>query len=152
MSGQIRTPYFLVDEKRLIQNLELLKKVEEEGPCRILLAQKAFSMFSVYPLIRKYLVGSTASGLYEARLGKEEFGGETHVFSPAYREDEFEELLTYADHLVFNSPSSFENTAPGPALGKRPAFGSILNAPPRKAMPSMIPVLRVPAWDYTGTV
>ena len=52
MSGQIRTPYFLVDEKRLIQNLELLKKVEEEGPCRILLAQKAFSMFSVYPLIR----------------------------------------------------------------------------------------------------
>ena len=53
MSGQIRTPYFLVDEKRLIQNLELLKKVEEEGPCRILLAQKAFSMFSVYPLIRK---------------------------------------------------------------------------------------------------
>ena len=112
MSGQIRTPYFLVDEKRLIQNLELLKKVEEEGPCRILLAQKAFSMFSVYPLIRKYLVGSTASGLYEARLGKEEFGGETHVFSPAYREDEFEELLTYADHLVFNSPSQLRKYSP----------------------------------------
>ena len=94
MSGQIRTPYFLVDEKRLIQNLELLKKVEEEGPCRILRAQKAFSMFSVYPLIRKYLSGSTASGLYEARLGKEEFCGDTHVLSPAYREDEFEELVT----------------------------------------------------------
>ena len=136
-----------MDEKRLIQNLELLKKVEEEGPCRILLAQKAFSMFSVYPLIRKYLVGSTASGLYEARLGKEEFGGETHVFSPAYREDEFEELLTYADHLVFNSPSQLRKYSPrARALGKRPAFGSILNAPPRKAMPSMIPVLRVPAW------
>ena len=119
MSGQIRTPYFLVDEKRLIQNLELLKKVEEKGPCRILLAQKAFSMFSVYPLIRKYLVGSTASGLYEARLGKEEFGGETHVFSPAYREDEFEELLTYADHLVFNSPSQLRKYSPrARALGK----------------------------------
>ena len=119
MSGQIRTPYFLVDEKRLIQNLELLKKVEEEGPCRILLAQKAFSMFSVYPLIRKYLVGSTASGLHEARLGKEEFGGETHVFSPAYREDEFEELLTYADHLVFNSPSQLRKYSPrARALGK----------------------------------
>ena len=119
MSGQIRTPYFLVDEKRLIQNLELLKKVEEEGPCRILLAQKAFSMFSVYPLIRKYLVGSTASGLYESRLGKEEFGGETHVFSPAYREDEFEELLTYADHLVFNSPSQLRKYSPrARALGK----------------------------------
>ena len=119
MSGQIRTPYFLVDEKRLIQNLELLKKVEEEGPCRILLAQKAFSMFSAYPLIRKYLAGSTASGLYEARLGKEEFGGETHVFSPAYREDEFEELLTYADHLVFNSPSQLRKYSPrARALGK----------------------------------
>lgn len=119
MSGQIRTPYFLVDEKRLIQNLELLKKVEEEGPCRILLAQKAFSMFYVYPLIRKYLAGSTASGLYEARLGKEEFGGETHVFSPAYREDEFEELLTYADHLVFNSPSQLRKYSPrARALGK----------------------------------
>ena len=102
----------------MIQNLELLK-VEEEGPCRILLAQKAFSMFSVYPLIRKYLVGSTASGLYEARLGKEEFGGETHVFSPAYREDEFEELLTYADHLVFNSPSQLRKYSPrARALGK----------------------------------
>lgn len=115
----MRTPYFVVDEKSLLRNLELLKKVEEEGPCRILLAQKAFSMFSVYPLIRKYLSGSTASGLYEARLGKEEFGGETHVFSPAYREDEFEELLTYADHLVFNSPSQLRKYAPrARALGK----------------------------------
>ena len=101
----VKTPYFLVDEERLVKNLELLKEIQQETGCRILLAQKAFSGFFAYPLMRRYLAGTTASGLCEARLGKEEFGGETHVFSPAYREDEFEELLSYADHFVFNSPA-----------------------------------------------
>ena len=101
----VSTPYFVVDERRLLHNLEILKQVAEESGCKILLAQKAFSMFSVYPLLRKYLCGTTASGLYEARLGKEEFGGETHVFSPAYRAEEFDELLQYVDDLVFNSPA-----------------------------------------------
>ncbi|MBS6517030.1 MAG: carboxynorspermidine decarboxylase [Clostridium sp.] len=101
----VKTPYFLVDEKRLVKNLELLKEIQEDTGCRILLAQKAFSGFFAYPLMRRYLAGTTASGLCEARLGKEEFGGETHVFSPAYREDEFEEILSYADHFVFNSPA-----------------------------------------------
>lgn len=101
----MRTPYFLIDEKRLIHNLEILKEIQEDTGCKILLAQKAFSMFSVYPLIRKYLAGTTASGLYEARLGKEFFGGETHVYAPAYREDEFEEILNTADDIIFNSPS-----------------------------------------------
>ncbi len=106
-----RTPYYLVDEAAVIKNLEILKYVSERAGCKILLAQKAFSMFSVYPLLRQYLAGSTASGLYEARLGKECFGGETHVFSPAYREDEFEEMLTYADHFVFNSCRQVEKFA-----------------------------------------
>lgn len=101
----VSTPYFVVDERRLLHNLEILKQVAEESGCKILLAQKAFSMFSVYPLLRKYLCGTTASGLYEARLGKEEFGGETHVFSPTYRAEEFDELLQYVDDLVFNSPA-----------------------------------------------
>ncbi len=101
---EFSTPYFLVEEKRLLHNLEILKGVQEQAGCKILLAQKAFSMFSSYPLIRRYLAGTTASGLYEARLGKEEFGGETHVFSPAYREEEFQEILSYADDIVFNSP------------------------------------------------
>lgn len=101
----VSTPYFVVDERRLLHNLKILKQVAEESGCKILLAQKAFSMFSVYPLLRKYLCGTTASGLYEARLGKEEFGGETHVFSPAYRAEEFDELLQYVDDLVFNSPA-----------------------------------------------
>ena len=103
--GNIKTPFFLVDEKRLVHNLEILKDLQEKAGCRVLLAQKAFSMYHTYPLIRKYLAGTTASGLYEARLGHEEFGGETHVFSPAYRVDEFDEILQYADHIVFNSPA-----------------------------------------------
>lgn len=102
------TPYFVVDESLLIKNLEILKSVCDRAGCKILLAQKAFSMYRTYPLISQYLYGTTASGLHEARLGKEEFPGETHVFSPAYREDEFEELLTYADHFVFNSPRQVE--------------------------------------------
>lgn len=97
------TPSYIVDEARLTHNLSVLAQVKRETGCRILLAQKAFSMFYFYPLIRVYLDGSTASGLFEARLGEEEMGGETHVFSAAYREEEFDELLRYADHIVFNS-------------------------------------------------
>lgn len=107
MAGEnsIRTPYFLVDEKKLLHNLEILQQLSRETGCRVLLAQKAFSMYEVYPLMGKYLAGTTASGLYEARLGKEEFGGETHVFSPAYREEELDALLEYADDFIFNSPA-----------------------------------------------
>ena len=104
----VKTPCFVVDEKRLIHNLEILKGVMDRTGCKILLAQKAFSMFYAYPLIRQYLCGTTASGLYEARLGHEYFGKETHVYSPAYREDEFDELLTYVDDIVFNSPAQVD--------------------------------------------
>ena len=103
--GGFRTPYYLIDESLLVHNLEILREISKQSGCKILLAQKAFSMFSVYPLLRKYLAGTTASGLHEARLGYEHFGGETHVFSPAYRMDEFDELLNYVDDVVFNSPA-----------------------------------------------
>ena len=124
MSNAISTPYFLVDETRLVQNLEILRQVADQAGCKILLAQKAFSRFSCYPLLRRYLAGSTASGLYEARLGREHFGGETHVFSPAYKPEEFEELLSYADHFVFNSPRQLQKFGPvakaaGKAVGLR---------------------------------
>lgn len=105
------TPYFLVDETRLRRNLSVLKSVCDRTGCKILLAQKAFSMYSVYPVIREYLAGTTASGLYEAKLGHDYFGGETHVFSPAYRENEFEELLKVADDFVFNSPNQLRKYA-----------------------------------------
>lgn len=118
--GGFPTPYFLIDEARLRHNLEILREVQEEAGCKILLAQKAFSMFAAYPLLRQFLAGSTASGLYEARLGHEEFGGETHVFSPAYRQEEFAELLQYADHIVFNTPGQARRFAPiARAAGKQ---------------------------------
>lgn len=105
---KIPTPYFIVDEKRLIKNLEILQRVEREAGCSILLAQKAFSMFSLYPLVGRYISGTAASGLYEAKLGYEEMGKENHVFSPAYREEEFEEILELCDHIIFNSFPQWE--------------------------------------------
>ncbi len=101
------SPIFLMHEARLRHNLERMKKVQEEAGIKIVLALKGFSMYSTFPLVKQYLAGSTASSLHEARLGFEEFGGETHVYSPAYREDEFDELLTYAGHYSFNSLSQY---------------------------------------------
>ncbi|WP_312060051.1 carboxynorspermidine decarboxylase [Anaerotignum sp.] len=99
----VETPCYVVDEKRFIENLEILKDVAIRAGCKILLAQKAFSMFSVYPLIGRYLDGTTASGLFEAKLGYEEMGKETHVFSAAYMEKEFDEITKICDHISFNS-------------------------------------------------
>lgn len=105
---KVETPCYVIDEGALKRNLELLKLVREKAGCKILLAQKAFSAFAVYPLIAKYLDGVTASGIFEAKLGYEEmakpFGKENHVFSPAYPEQDFDELLKICDHMVFNSP------------------------------------------------
>lgn len=97
------TPCYIVDERLLIKNLEILDTVQKRTGCKILLAIKGFSMFSVFPLVGKYLAGMTSSSLFEARLGFEEMGKEVHVFAPAYIEEEFEELLSYCDHMVFNS-------------------------------------------------
>lgn len=99
----LETPCYLVEEKRLIQNLTILQGVAQQAGCKILLAQKAFSMFAVYPLIGQYLDGTTASGLFEAKLGAEELGKETHIFSAAYLEREFDEILEICDHITFNS-------------------------------------------------
>ncbi|HJD47098.1 MAG TPA: carboxynorspermidine decarboxylase [Candidatus Mediterraneibacter norfolkensis] len=101
---ELKTPCFVVQERKIRENLEILKGIEEETGCHILLAQKAFSMYSLYPRIGEYLDGATASGLYEARLGYEEMGKENHIFSPAYRADEMDEIIRYCDHIVFNSP------------------------------------------------
>ena len=102
---ELRTPCYVIQEEKLKENLQILKDLRKKTGCRILLAQKAFSMYSVYPLIGEYLDGTTASGLYEARLGYEEMGLENHIFSPAYREEEMEEILKYCGHVVFNSPA-----------------------------------------------
>jgi len=104
----IPTPCYVVDEAKLTRNLEILQDVAQRADCKILLAQKAFSMFVAYPLIGRYLAGTTASGLFEARLGHEEMGGETHIFSAAFVESEFDEILRLCDHLSFNSFAQWE--------------------------------------------
>ena len=103
--NEIHTPAYVADISRLRRNLEILREVSRESGAHILLAQKAFSMFSLYPMMGEYLDGTTASGLYEARLGKEEMGRENHVFSPAYRASEIDALADCCDHIVFNSLS-----------------------------------------------
>ena len=100
---QVPTPAYVIDEANLIKNLEILKSVQDRTGCKVLLAQKAYSMYATYPLISQYLAGTTASGLYEAKLGREEFGGEVHVFAPAFKDADLEEILEIADHIVFNS-------------------------------------------------
>jgi len=130
--GCIRTPYYIVDESLIIKNLEKLRSVAERAQCKIVLAQKAFSMFSLYPLIGEYLDGTAASSLHEARLGYEEMGGETHIFSTAYREDEFDEILGICDYVVFNSFNEWmkyraKATGEGAKREKQAKFGIRVN-------------------------
>mgnify|MGYP001852622732 FL=1 len=119
---ELKTPCYVIDEKKLRENLEILAGVQQRTGCKILLAQKAFSCFYEYPLIGKYLKGTTASGLFEARLGREEMNLENHVFSPAYREEEMDEIAGLCDHIVFNSFGQLEKYAPrlkGKSIGLR---------------------------------
>lgn len=104
----LATPCYLMDHSAFHRNGRILKRVQDETGAKILLAQKAFSCFYFYPTLRNYLAGTTASGIHEARLGAEEFGGETHVFAPAYKDAEMAELVQIADHVVFNSLSQWK--------------------------------------------
>ena len=116
----LSTPCYLMDEAVLQHNAEVLGALQKRTGCKVLLAQKAFSNYDLYPIFAPHLVGTEASGLFEARLGAEEMpGGEVHVFCAAYREDEMDELLRYADHIVFNSPRQLQKFAPkAKAAGK----------------------------------
>lgn len=105
---ELPTPCYVIDEGKLRSNLEILKRVKEETGCRILLAQKAFSCFYEYPLIGEYLDGTTASGLFEAKLGHEAMGKENHVFAPAFKVREFDEITDICEHVVFNSFAQLE--------------------------------------------
>ena len=131
--SQLPTPCYVVDQALIERNLEILKGVMDRTGAKILLAQKAFSMYVMYPLLGGSLAGATASGLYEARLGYEEMAVplrrqgkacENHVYAPAFKEQEFEELLGYCDHMVFNSWRQVEKfgeraKAAGKSIGLR---------------------------------
>lgn len=123
--GALPTPCYILDEKALRRNGEILAGVAQRTGCRMLLAQKAFSNFNLYPVLAPYLDGTEASGLYEARLGFEEMPSkQVHVFSAAYRQDQWEQITAYADHIVFNSPRQLARFGPsakraGASLGLR---------------------------------
>jgi len=124
--SNINTPAYVVDKSKLISNLEILRYVEKTSGCKILLAQKAFSMFEVYPLIAEYISGTASSGLYEAKLGYEYMKKQNHVFSPAYKEEEFDEILEICDHIIFNSFSQWEKFK-DKALKSNRQFGMRIN-------------------------
>lgn len=114
------TPCYVLDEAQLHRNGEILKGVQARTGCKILLAQKAFANYDLYPVLAPYLAGTEASGLYEARLGREELpGGEVHVFCAAYKAQDLGEVLRWADHIVFNSPRQLAKFGPqAKAAGK----------------------------------
>jgi len=109
---RVPSPCFVVDEAAVERNLKILNRVQRESGARVLAALKAFSMWSLAPLVSKYLSGTCASGLHEARLGREEYGGEVHVFSAAYTERDLAEILQIADHVVFNSFGQWQRFQP----------------------------------------
>ncbi len=115
---EIPTPAYVIDEKKLKKNLEILADVQKRSGAKILLAQKAYSIYQTYPLIAQYLSGCTASGIFEARLAHEEFHApdgskrENHVYEPAFKDDEMEELCEICDHIVFNSIKQLQHHKP----------------------------------------
>jgi len=106
--SSIRTPYWLLEEKLLENNLKLLADIKSKTGTKILLALKGYALWQSFPLVSKYLDGCCASGLHEAKLSDEKFQKETHTYSPAFKEEEIEEVATISNHLVFNSPSQFK--------------------------------------------
>lgn len=129
--SRVPSPCFVVDEVAIERNLQILHRVQQESGAKVLLALKAFSMFSLGPLIMRYLSGTCASGLLEAKLGKEEYGGEVHVYSAAYTAGDLAEVLRIADHVVFNTLSQWQRFQPlvQAAQQQRPAldFGLRIN-------------------------
>ncbi|MFC3614136.1 carboxynorspermidine decarboxylase [Lutimaribacter marinistellae] len=109
---RVPSPCFVVDEKAVERNLSILKGISDRSGAHVLAALKAFSMFSVAPLVRRYLGGTCASGIFEARLAREEYGGEVATFCAAYKESEIDEIAALSDHVIFNSPAQKDRFAP----------------------------------------
>ncbi len=112
LPSDIRTPAYVLDMARLKRNMATAARIRAEAGCRVLLATKAFALPAAFPFMRDYLDGTTASGEYEARLGREDFGKEVHVYAPAYTEAEVRNLTSLADHIYFNSPEQISRFLP----------------------------------------
>ncbi len=110
--AQVDTPAFVTDLGALEDNLRILASVMERAGVTIILALKGFAQWSTFPLVKRYLRGTTASSVAEARLGREEFGGEVHAYAPAWSDDDLREVVTLVDHLVLNSPNQWRRARP----------------------------------------
>ncbi|WP_052110380.1 carboxynorspermidine decarboxylase [Porphyromonas sp. COT-108 OH1349] len=107
-----KIPCYVMEEEKLRYNLSLIKDVAQRSGAEIILAFKAFALWKSFPIFREYIKSSTASSIFEARMGYEYMGSPTYTFAPAYKEDEFDEILKYSDHIVFNSLSQFQKFYP----------------------------------------
>lgn len=126
--SQVPSPCHVLHRGLLEQNLRILRSVMDRSGAKVLLALKGFAQFSEAKLVSKYLAGTTASGIHEALLGREEFGGEVHAYSPAFKDEEFARLLLVADHVSFNSPSQWKrHKAAALASGRKVSFGLRVN-------------------------
>lgn len=108
----IPSPCYVLDEKLLRRNLKILKSVKDRANVEIILAFKGFAMWGVFPVVREYIQGATASSLYEARLAYEEMKTRPHTYAPVYKEEEFDAIAGMSSHLTFNSLSQFEKFKP----------------------------------------
>lgn len=103
LEEMLETPYYLIDKGKLLRNLERIRLVRERSGAKVLLALKCFATWSVFDLMREYMDGTTSSSLYEVKLGREKFGGETHAYSVAFAGHEIDEVVGNADKIIFNS-------------------------------------------------
>ncbi len=124
----LQTPCYVVNKQQLERNLQLLQYVQQQADCKILLAFKGFAMWNQASLVRKYLPGTSASSVSEAKLGREMYGGELHVYSPAYSDADMAEHVQLANHIVFNSPSQFKRFKP--LLDKYPHIKTAIRVNP----------------------
>ncbi|MEZ0168546.1 carboxynorspermidine decarboxylase [Microvirga sp. TS319] len=107
----IATPYYLIDKSALLRNMRIIQHVRERSGAKVLLALKCFATWSVFDLMRQYMDGTTSSSLFEVKLGREKFGGETHAYSVAFADHEIDDVVANADKIIFNSISQFERFA-----------------------------------------
>jgi carboxynorspermidine decarboxylase len=104
----IATPYYLIDEKKLLRNMKIIEQVRQQSGARSLLALKCFSTWGVFDLMQQYMDGTTSSSLYEARLGFEKFGKETHAYCVGYSPSDIDAISQFADKIIFNSSSQLD--------------------------------------------
>jgi carboxynorspermidine decarboxylase len=110
--NQLPSPCFVLDESRFRNNLELIREVQNRSGAQVILAFKAFALWSAFPIVKEYIGSSTASSLAEARLAFEEMGSPAHTYAPAYSDREFDQIMNYSSHITFNSVAQFEKFYP----------------------------------------